>query len=389
MSLNRALYGRTAVAGVGLRQYKRGGAPLPERGVLVRAIVDACEDAGFDPADVDGFVAYGDDKNEPVRLMPDLGTKELRWSSQVWGGGGGGIAAAFGIAASAILTGQATAVVVFRTLVQSNSGRLSGAVMAHHMNDHLLGAGLVSPAQPCALRAQRMFEHHRVPKSVCEELVRASYYHGARNPNAVSHGRELDLDGYRTARWIAEPFRLFDCSRENDGAGALLLVGAERARDLRARPVYLLGVAQGAEKGWGDLLENDDDYASAGFRPVARRLWEQTGLKPADIDCAQLYENFSAQGVASLIDHGFCSYENVAEFVRFENLIAPGGKLPINTAGGNLAEGFIHGIGMAVEAVRQLRGESSNPVPDAKTCLLAGGPGAPTVSSAVFGTDGG
>ncbi|MGQ0697065.1 MAG: thiolase C-terminal domain-containing protein [Panacagrimonas sp.] len=385
--MSARLCGATAIAGVGLRQYKRAQAPLPERGVLVRAIVDACEDAGFDPADVDGFVSYGDDHNEPVRLMPDLGTKELCWSTQIWGGGGGGIAAAFGAAAAAIITGQANAVVVFRALVQKDSGRLSGAVMRHHLNDHLVGAGLISPAQPCALRAQRMFEHHGVPKSVCEELVRASYYHGSRNPNAVSFGRELNLEAYRSARWIAEPFRLFDCSRENDGAGALLMVSSERAKDLAKRPVYLLGVAQGAGKGWGDLLENDEDYASAGFKPIARRLWQQTGLSPKDIHVAQLYENFSAQGVASLIDHGFCSYENVTEFVRFENLIAPSGGLPINTSGGNLAEGFIHGIGMAVEAVRQLRGESSNPVPGAKTCLLAGGPGAPTVSSAVFGNE--
>lgn len=378
------LFGSTAVAGIGLRQYKRGQSPWPERGALVRAIVDACEDAGLDPSEIDGFVSYGDDRNEPVRLMPDLGMRELRWSSQVWGGGGGGIAAAFGVAASAILSGQASAVVVFRALVQGNSGRLSGAVMAHHLNDHLLAAGMVSPAQLCALRAQRMFEYHGVPRAVTEELVRASYHHGARNPNAVSYGKELDLEAYRSARWIAEPFRLFDCSRENDGAGALLMVSAERARDLRKKPVYLLGVAQGTARGWGDLLENDEDYASAGFRPIAQRLWQQTGLSPADIDVAQLYENFSAQGVASLIDHGFCSYENVAEFIRFENLIAPSGSLPVNTAGGNFAEGFIHGIGMAIESVRQLRGESANPVPDAQTCLLAGGPGAPTVSSAVF-----
>ncbi|HEY0913740.1 MAG TPA: hypothetical protein VGE22_02615 [Solimonas sp.] len=378
------LFGSTAVAGIGLRQYKRGQSPWPERGALVRAIVDACEDAGLDPSEVDGFVSYGDDRNEPVRLMPDLGMRELRWSSQVWGGGGGGIAAAFGVAASAILSGQANAVVVFRALVQGNSGRLSGAVMAHHLNDHLLAAGMVSPAQLCALRAQRMFEYHGVPRAVTEELVRASYHHGARNPNAVSYGKELDLEAYRSARWIAEPFRLFDCSRENDGAGALLMVSAERAKDLRKKPVYLLGVAQGTARGWGDLLENDQDYASAGFRPIAQRLWQQTGLSPADIDVAQLYENFSAQGVASLIDHGFCSYDNVAEFIRFENLIAPSGQLPVNTAGGNFAEGFIHGIGMAIESVRQLRGESANPVPDARTCLLAGGPGAPTVSSAVF-----
>ncbi|MEQ5837286.1 hypothetical protein [Marinobacter sp. NFXS9] len=379
--------GAVSVAGVGLRQYKRGTAPLPEQGVLVQAIVDACEDAGFDPADIDGFASYGDDNNEPVRLMPDLGTRELRFNAQMWGGGGGGIAGAFGLAAAAIATGQARAVVVFRALVQSNSGRMSAAVMRHHLNDHLVGAGLLAPAQICALRAQRLYEYHKVPKSVAEELVRASYYHGSRNPDATAFGQTLDLEAYREGRWIAEPFRLFDCSRESDGAGALLLVSAERARDLRKPPVRLLGVANGTEKGWGDLCENDLDYASAGFKPIARRLWQQTGVTPADVDVVQLYENFSAQGVASLIDHGFCDYQNVAEVVRYENLIAPGGKLPVNTAGGNFADGFVHGIGMAVEAVRVLRGESANPVEGAKTCLLAGGPGAPTVSSALFGRD--
>lgn len=165
------------------------------------------------------------------------------------------------------------------------------------------------------------------------------------------------------------------------------MVSTERARDLAKPLVYLLGCANGTQKGWGDLLENDDEalYPTAGFRPIARRLYAETGLSPADIDVVQLYENFSAQGVALLIDHGFCTFENVAEVVRFENLIAPSGKLPVNTGGGNFAQGFIHGIGTAYEAVKQLRGESANPVPDAKTCLLAGGPGAPTVSSAIFG----
>lgn len=385
--MTATLKGQVSVAGVGLRQYKRGTAPMQEQGVLVRAIVDACEDAGFDPKDIDGFVSYGDDKNEPVRLMSDLGLKNLYFNSQVFGGGGGGIAAAFGHAASAIATGQASAVIVFRALVQSNSGRMSAAVMRHHLNDHIIGAGLVAPAQICALRAQRMFEYHGVPRSVTEELVKASYYHGSRNPEAVSYGSELDLEAFRTSRWVAEPFRLFDCSRENDGAGALLLVSRERARDLKKPPVQILGVANGTEKGWGDLLENDVTYATAGFAPVARRLWQQTGLTPADIDVVQLYENFSAQGIASLIDHGFCNYENVAEVVKFENLIAPSGKLPVNTSGGNFAQGFIHGIGTAVESIRVLRGESANPVPGAKTCLLAGGPGAPTVSSALFAVD--
>ncbi len=380
------LSGKTAIAGVGVRQYKRGQAPLAERGVLVRAIVDACEDAGIDPSEIDGFVSYGDDHNEPVRLMPDLGLRELRWSSMVWGGGGGGVAAAFAQGAAAILTGQARVVVIFRALVEGVSGRLSAAVMAHHLNEHMLGAGILAPAQACALRAQRLFERHGVPKSACEALVRADYFHGARNPDAVAYGRDLDPEDYRTARWISEPFRLFDCSRENDGAGALLMVSSEHAAGLAKPPVYLSAVAQGAARGWGDLLENDDDdqYSTSGFKQTARDLWGRSGMSPADIDVVQIYENFSAQGVAALIDHGFCTYENVAEVVRFENLIAPTGRLPVNTAGGNFAQGFIHGIGMPIEAVRQLRGESANPVPGARTCLLTGGPGAPTVSSAIF-----
>lgn len=379
--------GSTAVVGVGVRQYKRGAAPMTEQGVLTRAIVDACEDAGLDPADVDGFVSYGDDKNEPVRLMPDLGTRELTWSTQVLGGGGGGVAGAFGLAAAAIISGQAQIVAVFRALVQDNSGRLSAAVMAHHLNDHITGVGLVAPAVECAMRAQRMLEFHGVPRQCMEDLVRASYYHGSRNPKAVSYGHELNLDEYRASRIIAEPFHLFDCSRESDGAGVLIMTSAARARDLKQKPIYLKGVAQGAGRGWGDLLQNDKDYASAGFESVARRLWAQTGLTPSDIDVVQLYENFSAQGIASLIDHGFCSYENVAEIVRYENLIAPTGKLPVNTGGGNFAQGFIHGVGIAVEAVEQLRGASANPVPGARHSLVAGGPGAPTVSSAVFSLD--
>ncbi|ENZ84000.1 thiolase C-terminal domain-containing protein [Caulobacter vibrioides] len=377
----------TAVVGLGVRQYKRGAAPLPEQGVLVGAIVDACADAGLDPSEIDGFVSYGDDKNEPIRMAPDLGTEDLCWSAQVFGGGGGGVAAAFGLAAAAIISGQAKTVVVFRALVQGDSGRLSGAVMAHHLNDHIMAAGNVAPAIECAMRAQRLLEHHKVPRRCLEDLVRASYHHGARNPKAVSYGKDLDLDVYRSSRMICEPFHLFDCSRENDGAGALILTSAERARDLKQKPVYLKGVAQGAGRGWGDLLQNDAHYASAGFESVARRLWAQTGLTPADIDVVQLYENFSAQGVASLIDHGFCTYDSVGEVVRYENLIAPSGKLPVNTAGGNLAQGFIHGIGIAVEAVEQLRGTSANPVAGARHCLLAGGPGAPTVSSAVFSTE--
>ncbi len=382
-----ALYGTTAAAGVGLLQYKRGTAPHGERGLLIRAIVQACEDAGVDPAEVDGFCSYGFDHNQPDYLTAELGTKELHFSNMMWGAGGGGLLGAFEAAAMAIATGQAEIVAVYRSLAQGDSGRLANAVIAHHVNNHSASAGLVTPAIVCGLRAQRMILEHGFPWSAIEALVRADYYHGSRNPDAVAYGKPLDIETYRAGRKITGPLRLFDCSRENDGAGVVLMTSAERARDLRKAPVYLLGAAQGSQKGWGNLIENDLDYASAGFESVARRLWQKTGLGPEDIDVTQLYENFTPQAVATLVDHGMTSWESVGEDLVFENLIAPNGRMPLNTDGGNLACGFIHGINIVVEAVRQLRGESANPVPDAKTCLVTGGPGSRINTSAVFANE--
>ena len=109
-------------------------------------------------------------------------------------------------------------------------------------------------------------------------------------------------------------------------------------------------------------------------------------LGRGDVDVAQVYTNFTGPAVAALIDHGFCTIESAGEFLTVDNLIAPNGQLPINTAGGDLAEGFIHGMVGAAEAVRQIRGSSVNQVPGASLSLLTGGPAAPLVSSALFGS---
>lgn len=379
-----SLRGATAAAGVGLIQYKRGASPHGERGLLIRAMIQACDDAGLAPSDIDGFVSYGFDNNQPDRLMSDLGTKELHLSAMMWGAGGGGLLGAFEIAAMAIATGQAEVVAVYRAIAQGDSGRLANAVIAHHVNEHSTGAGVVTPAIVCALRAQRMEIEHEHMAEAMEALVQADYYHGSRNPAAVAYGRPLDLEVYRQARKITGPLRLYDCSRESDGAGVVLMVSAERARDLKKKPIYLLGATQGAQKGWGNLIENDLDYASTGFDSVARRLWEKTGLGPQDIDVTQLYENFTPQAVATLVGLGLARWETLTEDVTFENLIAPSGKIPVNTDGGNLAQGFVHGINIVVEAVHQLRGESANPVPGARTCLVTGGPGSRMNTAAVF-----
>src|SRR5581483_1501189 len=123
------------------------------------------------------------------------------------------------------------------------------------------------------------------------------------------------------------------------------------------------------------------------FAAVARRLWAESGYGPEDVDVVQVYENMTGMGVAALIDHGFCTIETAGELITLENLIAPKGRLPVNTAGGNLAEGFIHGMSLVSEAVRQIRGTSCNQVPDASLSLMTGGPGDPLVSSALFASE--
>jgi acetyl-CoA acetyltransferase len=373
-----------AVAGIGETGYfKRGTAPYGAIGLCVQAVLRACEDAGLDPHEIDGFCSHGDDRNEGIELAAALGCNELRWSSLVWGGGGGGLCGALAHAAAAIISGQARHAIVLRGHAEAGGERLMTAVSLEHMNVHFRAHGVISPTQVCALRAQRLL-HEGVPRATFRALAQAGYYHAANNPGAVGRDIVLSDEAYDDSRMIAEPYRLFDCSRENDGAGAVLLTSTEEARTLRKPPVHLSAVAQSQPRHWGPLIDNDDDYTSAGFRLVAERLWNATGLGHDDVDVTQVYENVSGAAVAALIDHGFCTKQNAGEVLTLENLIAPDGTLAINTSGGSIAEGFVHGIGLTLEAVRQIRGESCNQVPDADVSLLIGGPVAPFVSSAIF-----
>jgi acetyl-CoA acetyltransferase len=384
---DRTIKGKVAVVGVGeTPYYKRGTSPDALRKLCLKAIVAACDDAGIDPRDVDGFCSYGADTNEAPRLCGPLGTREVRWASMVFGGGGGGNAAAIGQAAAAIVSGQAETVVAYRASAESQSGRLLTAVSEGFFGLSYAANGIDSPAQKVALNAQRLFEHDGVPYSTMRAMALASYYHASNNPRAVGGNTRLDDDMYESSRWIAEPFRIFDCSRENDGSAAVILTSAERARDLTDKPVYLLGTAHGAPSTWGELDENHDPYTSAGMISIAKRMFAEAGVGPEDVDVAQVYINMTGAAVAAMIDHGLCTVENAGKRLTFENLIAPNGWLPINTSGGDLAESFVHGAGLAPEAVRQVRGESVNQVPDVNVSLLTGGPMSELQSSALFGT---
>ena len=162
----------------------------------------------------------------------------------------------------------------------------------------------------------------------------------------------------------------------------------DRAAALGVKPVRIVAAGMSSPRNWGESLDNDDDYTSAGYRLLAERLWTETGLGPDDVDNVQLYENFTGAAVAALLDFGFCTPDTAGKVLSFENLIAPSGGLPVNTAGGNVGEGFVHGIGLMLEAVRQLRGESTNQVPGSRRSLVTGGPIDAFVSAAVLSNEG-
>jgi len=382
----RSLRGQTAIVGIAQTPYyKRGTSPDSEMKLALRAIVAACEDAGIDPRDVDGFVSYGSENNTAQKLLPGLGTRELRFGALAWTHGGG-IPAAVGVAAAAIQAGQADVVAVYRALAEGSNQRLRVAVTQNDTPAQFLVNGIDMVLQRSAMRTRRMIEVDGVPPETLEALAKVSYHHAQNNPGAVAHGRMLTSEAYHASRMISEPYHLYDCSRENDGAAAIILVSAERARDLKQTPAYVLSVPMGASHDGGSREDNHEPYSSVGMIGLARRMWAESGYGPKDVDVAQIYENFTGMAVQSIIDHGFCTAAEAGDFIRFDNLIAPSGALPINTSGGNLADGFIHGMGMMVEVVRQIRGTSTNQVPGAKLSMMAGGPGDSMTSTGLFGS---
>ena len=387
---DRTIRGKVAIVGVGeTAYYKHGQAPEPEVKLALQAILAACADAGIDPRAIDGFASYSNDRNDPSRLAAALGIPELRFSNMQWGGGGGGGSAAVGNAAAAIAAGYADCVVVFRALAQGQFQRFGAAPPTPTVSGEAaltFPYGLISPAQRFAMRVMRFMHDHEIGPGAQRAIALASYHHAQNNPRAVMHGRPLTPEAYDESRWIVEPFRLFDCCMENDGAAALVLVSAERARDMRQRPAYLLGVAQGSEYRNAARGHNAPTYASSSFTTVAPHLYAMAGVTPKDVSVVQSYENFTGGVLMSLVEHDFFAAEEANEFLTLENLTAPRGRLPLNTSGGNLAECYMHGLELQIEAVRQLRGQSPNPVPGARVAMVISGPMVTPVSSMLIGT---
>jgi acetyl-CoA acetyltransferase len=197
----------------------------------------------------------------------------------------------------------------------------------------------------------------------------------------------LTLDEYMASPMLADPMCRLDFCLETDGALAFVVTSAERARDLRNRPVFIGGTAQVATRDWGRaffwLNQPEEAFTTAGAGAVARRLYERTGIGPNDIDVALLYDHFSPLVVMQLEDYGFCKHGEGGRFVE-SGAIRRNGSIPVNPHGGHLSEGYVVGVTHIREAVEQLRGVAVNQVKGAEVALVTGGPAPSPMTGAIL-----
>lgn len=400
---------QACIVGVGETRYAKWGGitDASERGLACEAIQNAAADAGMDVADIEGVGSFADDRNLGVLIARDLGMRELRHAGMSWLPGGGGACGALGAAALAVEAGQAESVVVYRSLCQGQFYRFGSAAASvgqlpkpgFSEASNLLEAemafslpfGMFSAPIAYAMVVQRHMHLYGTTSEQLGAVAVATRAHAQRNPRAVMHGRPMTLEDHQNSRMVSEPFRLFDCCLENDGACAVLVTTAERARDL-ARPIVRIAAhAQGApgEYGWGPFLDTngpDELYVGGGSEVIAREVWKQSGLTPKDIDVAQIYDHFTGLVLIMLEAFGFCGRGESGAFAEAGELSWPNGMLPNNTHGGSLSESYMHGMNHINEGVRQLRGESTCQVENARTCLVTSASGVPS-SAAILSRD--
>ena len=280
-----------------------------------------------------------------------------------------------GQAALAIHAGIAETVVCYRALNARSEFRMGGtgrplvdAVETQYQAPY----GYFAPPQQFAMVARAHMERYGTTQ---EQFGAVAVNQRA---NAVSNERAMmrtpiTMQDYLDSRWVVEPFRLFDCCLETDAAVALVMTSAERARDLKQTPVLVRGAAWGSGQ---TLYSNQQpDTTRSAAADMAPRLYEMAGVSPSDFDLAELYDCFTYSVLVQLEDYGFCKKGESGAFVE-SGAIALSGSIPVNTHGGFLSEGYVHGLNHVTEAVSQLRHDAGErQVEGAEIALSTAQPG--------------
>jgi acetyl-CoA acetyltransferase len=225
--------------------------------------------------------------------------------------------------------------------------------------------------------AQRHMHLYGTSREAFAEVAINSRHNASTQPDARFRD-PLSADEYFSSRMIAEPLCLYDFCMENDAAMAVIVTGADRARDLRHPPVYVMASAQGGRSDWGPILRtasvrDPSLFATAGHESVAGRLYAQAGIGPSDVDVALIYDHFSPAVILQLEDYGFCERGEGGDFV-LSGAIRRDGTIPVNPHGGQLSHVYTLGMNHIKEAVEQLRGSAANQIAEAEVALVTGGP---------------
>jgi acetyl-CoA acetyltransferase len=367
--------GAAAVAGVGYTPFTRssGRSVLDQATAACRAALD---DAGLAATDVDGIVTFQvmHDSVPAQAVATALAVRGLRLSVDL-DLGGQAPCHLVGLAAAAIQAGQARAVLVYRAMNGRSGPRVGTMRFAGPAAQYRYPLGYDAYLMYVAMWAQRfLHETGQGPEDLGAVAV-AQRLWAETNERAVRR-RPLDLAGYLASPYVVEPFRADDCTTEVDGACAVLVCDRSLARDLRHPPAvvaateYRAGPRSGLDIGdhllWDDYTRN---YVSL----LAPDLFGRAGVGPQDVDVAEIYDCFTSTVLIGLEGLGLCPRGGSGDLVR-SGATRPGGRLPVNTQGGLLAEGYLHGMNTVCEAVLQVQGRGGvRQVPRHEVCVVTSG----------------
>ena len=384
-----------AIVGIGATEFSRNS-QRSELALCLQAILNALDDAGLAPKDIDGLCTFTTDNNAEYEIVRNLGAGELRYWSRAHPGGGAACAP-LQLASRAILGGSADVVVCYRAMNEYSQYRFGKGYGSAGWSEPFPTAdatiksmhsvhGLRTAAAMLAINMRRYMHETNSKSSDFAHVSVTARRHAATNPAAYFFGKPITVEDHQNSKLIADPFRLLDCCLETDGGVAIIVTSADRAKHLRQKPVHIAAAAQSCSSGQVPMVNyyvpNISLFDETSL--VAKQLYEASRLSPKEIDAAMIYDHFGPTVLPQLEGYGFCERGEAKDFVKDGN-IGVGGILPVNTHGGQLGEAYLHGMNGITEAVRQIRGTSVNQVNGVSNILVTGAAGTTTSGAILTG----
>ena len=359
-----------AITGVGETSYMRG-TDRTSLSLQLEASLKAIEDAGLKPSDIDGLIPYGHGA-VAEDFITNFGIRDLRFSATTPMGGASAVAS-IQCALAVIDAGICNHVLLSLGRTGFSGGRIGTRVQQmpqfRIIGEFEMPSGAIAPPQLYAPMARRHFEMYGTTSRQLAEIAVTTRHHASMNPNATMR-KPITIEDHQSSRMISDPLRLLDCSLESDGGCAVVVSAADRARDMRRKPVWIMGAAEGHPDSPSAITQRPD-LTTLGLAKAAPKAFAMAGVTHSDIDVAEIYDCFTYIVMCQIEDLGFCKKGEGGSFVE-GGALGIGGRLPVNTHGGLLSQAHMAGMNHIAELARQLRGEAVVQVPDAEIGLVTG-----------------